>query len=172
MRFSINTLGCKVNLCESDEISSILTGQGFHRVDFSDGDPQLCIVNTCTVTSESDRKVRQLIRKIRRLNKDAKLAVTGCYVEDHRDFLRENGVDIILHNDSKKDMQGLVDSILKKVDYRPEVKKRFHNPCFYPIGNHSRPIIKPVYQTELFIKYQIEVILGRVLPLLKMEYIL
>jgi threonylcarbamoyladenosine tRNA methylthiotransferase MtaB len=142
MRFSINTLGCKVNLCESDEISSILTAQGLRRVDFRDGDPQLCIVNTCTVTSESDRKVRQLIRKIRKINKDAKLAVTGCYVGDHRDFLEENSTDIILDNNDKKDMQGLVDSILKRVDHKPEIGKGHHSPCSYGHGNHSRPIVK------------------------------
>ena len=66
MRFSINTLGCKVNLCESDEISGLLSDSGFQQVDYNSGDPHLCIINTCTVTSESDRKVRQLVRKIKK----------------------------------------------------------------------------------------------------------
>jgi threonylcarbamoyladenosine tRNA methylthiotransferase MtaB len=142
MRFSINTLGCKVNLCESDEMSAIFTRRGLLKVDFRDGDPQLCIINTCTVTSESDRKARQLIRKIRKTNRDARLAVIGCYVRDHRDFLEENGVDIILDNDGKKDMQDLVESILKKADYKPEAKKVSHSPCHYPYSDHSRPIVK------------------------------
>ena len=104
MRFSINTLGCKVNLCESDEISGLLSCLGFEQVDYRYGQPHLCIKNTCTVTSESDRKARQLIRKIKKVNKEAIIAVTGCYTKDNHDFLNENCVDLILDNENKKNI--------------------------------------------------------------------
>jgi len=141
MRFSINTLGCKVNLCESDEIWGLLSDRGFHRIDFRDGEPDLCIVNTCTVTSESDRKVRQLVRKIRRVQSGAVLAVIGCYVKNNHDFLIQAGADIILENDCKQDMQGLVDEIIKKVK-----RQVGPGPLTCPVSairnGHSRPIIK------------------------------
>lgn len=141
MKFSINTLGCKVNLCESDEISGQLTGLGFQKVDYRDGNPHICIVNTCTVTSESDRKARQLIRKIRNINKKAKLAVTGCYVRDHSDFLKKSGADLILDNDNKKDVPGLVESILKKTGYQPGTERPANTDSDL-YGKHSRPIVK------------------------------
>ena len=74
IRFSINTLGCKVNLCESDDISRELTRLGFGMVGYSD-DPDFCIINTCTVTAESDRKARQLIRRIKNASKRSKMPV-------------------------------------------------------------------------------------------------
>ena len=141
MRFSINTLGCKVNLCESDEISGLLSGSGFHQVDYNSGDPHLCIINTCTVTSESDRKVRQLIRRIKKANSGAKLVVTGCYIKDHHDFLKENGVDLILDNENKKDIPGMVREILGIVlgDDRMEGQPAA---CRDHKERHSRPIVK------------------------------
>ena len=85
IRFSINTLGCKVNLCESDDISSELAGFGFEMVSFSDN-PDFCIINTCTVTAESDRKARQLIRRIKNANSRSKIIVTGCFTGNNREF--------------------------------------------------------------------------------------
>jgi len=141
MRFSINTLGCKVNLCESDEISRILLGKGFQQVDNKSGMPHISIINTCTVTAESDRKVRQMIRKIKKANSQAKLVVTGCYVKDHTDFLRDIGADLIIGNEGKKDIPGVADSILDLV--RDDLdKKNFKEICGSKDELHSRPIVK------------------------------
>jgi threonylcarbamoyladenosine tRNA methylthiotransferase MtaB len=142
MRFSINTLGCKVNLCESDAIAGLLMQNGLQMVDYRSGNPHICIINTCTVTAESDRKVRQLIRKIKNANSRAILAVTGCYVRDHRDFLIKSGVDLIIGNEEKKDISLATARILEtagntgniagdRAGYGPGRK----NP-------HSRPIVK------------------------------
>jgi threonylcarbamoyladenosine tRNA methylthiotransferase MtaB len=142
MRFSINTLGCKVNLCESDAIAGLLMQNGLQMVDYRSGNPHICIINTCTVTAESDRKVRQLIRKIRNANSRAKLMVTGCYVRDHRDFLIKSGVDLIIGNEEKKDISLAAAKILETAGYtgntagdRAGYGGRRKNP-------HSRPIVK------------------------------
>ncbi len=150
MRFSINTLGCKVNLCESDEISNGLIMLGFQRVDYRDGDPHICIINTCTVTAESDRKVRQLARRMRNTNKEAKIIVTGCFVKQNRKFLEDNKVDLILDNDKKKDIQGLMESIIKEtgkesiIDKYRETDgfKRSETSYIRYAQKHSRPIVK------------------------------
>lgn len=72
------TLGCKVNQYETE-----LVRQGLSRIGFDDaeGDEQadVCIVNTCTVTSEGDSKSRQMIRRLARRNPDSRIVVMGCY---------------------------------------------------------------------------------------------
>lgn len=141
MRFSIKTLGCKVNLCESDEISNGLIGSGFQRVDYRDGDPHICIINTCTVTSESDRKVRQFVRRIKNTNKEAKIIVTGCFVRQNRKFLENNKVDLVLDNDEKKDIGGLVANIIKRTT-KEVITEKSGTACIRDEQKHSRPIIK------------------------------
>ena len=61
-RFSIATLGCKVNAFESELIAQQLTKQRYRRVHQNDP-ADLCLINTCTVTAEADRQARQLVRR-------------------------------------------------------------------------------------------------------------
>lgn len=150
-RFSINTLGCKVNLCESDDISKELAGLGFEMVGFT-GDPDYCIINTCTVTAESDRKARQLIRRIKNKNSRAKIIVTGCFTGNNREFLEGLGIDHIIDNNRKdhipKLLLGLVgggDSKGLSCSCAPEAdrsgKTSDHREQLTGIS-HSRPLIK------------------------------
>lgn len=72
------TLGCKVNQYETEYVREGLLRAGFQ--DAADGEPaDLCVVNTCTVTSEGDAKSRQLIRRLARENPHARIVVMGCY---------------------------------------------------------------------------------------------
>ncbi|NWF52692.1 MAG: tRNA (N(6)-L-threonylcarbamoyladenosine(37)-C(2))-methylthiotransferase MtaB [Nitrospirae bacterium] len=76
MKFSIHTLGCKVNQSESDLIEANLKRAGWSVSDLSE-QPDYSIINTCTVTAKSDYQSRQLIR--RALRAGSKVIVTGCY---------------------------------------------------------------------------------------------
>lgn len=78
MRFSILTLGCKVNQSESFVMERQLLAAGHSRVELEDC-PDICIVNTCTVTAKSDYQSRQLIRRALRAESD--VYVTGCFAE-------------------------------------------------------------------------------------------
>ena len=118
IRFSINTLGCKVNLCESDDISRELTGLGFEMAGFSDY-PDFSIINTCTVTAESDRKARQLIRRIKNANKRAKIIVTGCFTASNEKFLEEAGIDHIINNDRKDSIPKLIAGLIGNDGFYP-----------------------------------------------------
>ena len=81
-RFLIQTLGCKVNQYDSERIRTQLLRRGYRSVLAGDGaEPDLIVVNTCSVTSESDRKGRQTIRKLIRRHPNARVMVTGCYSE-------------------------------------------------------------------------------------------
>ena len=76
-RFSIKTLGCKLNQYESERIASGLSSRGWRRVPFGE-EADLVIVHTCTVTDNSDRKCRNYIRQGARFSTAGKVVVTGC----------------------------------------------------------------------------------------------
>ena len=78
MRFFIFTLGCKVNLCDSETIASRLMSAGMDRCDRPE-EADLIIINTCAVTAESERKSRNSIRHYASVNPDALIAVGGCW---------------------------------------------------------------------------------------------
>ncbi|UCG78990.1 MAG: tRNA (N(6)-L-threonylcarbamoyladenosine(37)-C(2))-methylthiotransferase MtaB [Nitrospirota bacterium] len=86
MKYTLLTLGCKVNRAEINTLESDLIGEGHEIVPLSES-PDVCIVNTCTVTSKSDYQSRQLIR--RALRTGARVVATGCYSELHAEDIRE-----------------------------------------------------------------------------------
>lgn len=78
MKLKTYTLGCKVNQYETEFLREGLLGIGYQ--DASDKQPaDLCVVNTCTVTAEGDKKSRQIIRRLARDNPASKIVVMGCY---------------------------------------------------------------------------------------------
>ena len=99
--FSILTLGCKVNQYEAEAIAEILEGAGFtQRPSFEPCD--LYVLNTCTVTAESDRKSRQMARRLIQKNPSACVIVTGCSAQAHpQSFAAIPGVDAVVGNRQK-----------------------------------------------------------------------
>lgn len=99
--FSIVTLGCKVNQYESEAICEALETRGFEMMPHT----SICsayIINTCTVTAESDRKARQLIRRMINNNPKAYILVTGCYSQISPDEVAAiSGVDYICGSSNK-----------------------------------------------------------------------
>ena len=79
MTIAVHTLGCKVNRCDTENLVSRLVGLGFGLCDFCDK-ADVYIINTCTVTQTSDKKSLQMIRRARKLNPSAYVAVCGCLV--------------------------------------------------------------------------------------------
>ena len=77
-KLKTHTLGCKVNQYETQFIREGLLGIGYSDAGSSEF-ADLCIVNTCTVTSEGDSKSRQIIRRMHRDNPHARIVVMGCY---------------------------------------------------------------------------------------------
>lgn len=94
MRFAIYTLGCKVNQYESQAMQSILEGQGHTLVPFEER-ADLYLINTCSVTAVSDKKSRQVIRRARRSNPEAVIAVCGCYAQAEPEQVAALGVDLV-----------------------------------------------------------------------------
>ena len=94
MRAAIYTLGCKVNQYETQAMEKLLRERGHSVVAFSE-EADAYVVNTCSVTAESDRKSRQMIRRIRRERPEAVVAVCGCYSQTRRPDARDLGADLI-----------------------------------------------------------------------------
>ncbi len=106
---SVETLGCKVNLFESEYILHQLKSVNWNHSDAKDAD--VCIINTCTVTREADRQSRQAIRRAVRQNPQATIVVTGCYAEMQPEKCAEiEGVDLVVPGTEKLRIPELVAS--------------------------------------------------------------
>ena len=112
MKVGVLTLGCKVNMYESEYVINILKNNGYEIVDFNDK-CDIYIINTCTVTNTSDIKSRKMIRKAIRNNPDACIVAMGCFIEANKDY-SEDGLDIVIGNKDKSRIVELIDEYFKK----------------------------------------------------------
>jgi len=94
MRYAIYTLGCKVNQYETQALETELLCRGHTLVPFED-EADAYIINTCTVTAVSDRKSRNAIRRAKKRNPAAVVAVCGCYAQTAPDDVAALGVDLV-----------------------------------------------------------------------------
>lgn len=93
---AFKTLGCKVNHYESEALQTVFEAAGFAVESFNNF-ADIYVINTCTVTNQSDAKSRKMIRAAVRKNPDAIVAVIGCYAQvDHETIAAIDGVDIIM----------------------------------------------------------------------------
>lgn len=109
MRISVITLGCKVNQYESRALEEALTRRG-HQLVTHDAAADVVVVNSCTVTHRSDRDVRALVRRARRQNPGARIAVTGCYAQVAPEELRALGVDLVVGSAGKQRLPELLET--------------------------------------------------------------
>ena len=104
MKVAFHTLGCKVNIYETEAMKQICRDEGHEIVDFQDV-ADVYVINTCSVTSIADKKSRQMIHRARKLNPYAKIVATGCYVSGISDEERAKlDVDRIIDNEHKKEL--------------------------------------------------------------------
>lgn len=107
------TLGCRLNQTESAIMAKSLETIGYEITE-NKSDSDLCVINTCTVTNQSDSKCRQAIRTIRKNNPLAILAVVGCFSQISSQIIEDiGGVDIILGNDEKLNLRLYVEAFLQ-----------------------------------------------------------
>jgi threonylcarbamoyladenosine tRNA methylthiotransferase MtaB len=100
----LETLGCKLNFSETATMQSLLAEHGILPVERG-GVPDVCVVNTCSVTALADSKCRQHIRHLIRQYPDALMVVTGCYAQlKGEEIAQIDGVDIVLGSEQKPDI--------------------------------------------------------------------
>lgn len=100
-KYSVETIGCRLNQYETERIASDLNRAGFQRAGFGE-EADLYIINTCTVTGRADASSRNLVSRAARKNGNAPVVVIGCYVDaEPEKVARLNGVDLVLRNADK-----------------------------------------------------------------------
>mgnify|MGYP001772004767 FL=1 len=126
MKVAIYTLGCKVNLYESEVIMNSFKKSGYEIVDFEDN-ADIVIINTCTVTNTSDKKSRNIIRQAVKKHEKAVIVVMGCYSQVRSADIKEiDGVDIIIGNTKKSKVVSLVEEYLKNKKSITEIDDIMH----------------------------------------------
>ena len=115
------TLGCKVNQYETNAMEQQFIKNGYKVVDhhnFAD----IYVVNTCTVTNIAERKSRQMLRRVKDINKDAILVVCGCYAQVAKEELEKiPEIDIILGINEKNNIVEIVEDYIKKQVSKEEI---------------------------------------------------
>jgi threonylcarbamoyladenosine tRNA methylthiotransferase MtaB len=137
MKIAILTLGCKTNQAESMGIEHALHSAGHQVVRISEH-PDICIINTCTVTSKADYQSRQLIN--RALKNNSKVIVTGCYAELNNEQLKKIHDDIKIVKNNEK--SNIINIILQKNSSNNGVVADQHSITPSSTLSRHRPIVK------------------------------
>ncbi len=146
---ALDSLGCKLNQAEMQQLARQLTAAGYRLVAPTDK-ADIYILNTCTVTHIADRKSRHMLRMARRRNPNARLVAIGCYAQrSPQELAQIEGVELVIGNDRKMNLLKLLedadnlarpvagDSMNKQEDGRTrafvKVQDGCHNFCAYCI---------------------------------------
>ena len=100
-KVALHNLGCKVNAYEIEAMQQLLEEAGYEIVPFEPG-ADIYVNNTCTVTNIADRKSRQMLHKAKKMNPEAIVVATGCYVQTGGEKLeKDEAIDLVLGNNQK-----------------------------------------------------------------------
>ena len=150
------TLGCKLNFAETSTLGRLLAAKGIARADEGET-PDICVVNTCSVTEMADKKGRQLIRRLASKYPEATLIVTGCYAQlKPAEIAAIPGVDIVLGSNEKLFMTQYLDRWLNEHTQQVEVTpfrdiNRFAPSC--ERGDRTRYFLKVQDGCDYFCTY-------------------
>ena len=109
MRAALHNLGCKVNQYETDAMENMLREAGFEIVPFTEK-ADVYVINTCSVTNMADRKSRQMIHRVHKLNPQAAIVAAGCYVQTSEEQAKaDEAIDIIIGNNQKTRLVEMLD---------------------------------------------------------------
>lgn len=147
MKCSLHNLGCKVNSYETQAMQQMMEEAGYEIVPFGEGKSDVYIINTCSVTNIADRKSRQMIHRARKLNPDALIVATGCYVESAKELLDED-IDIVIGNNEKSKLLDILTGFLQEKQLN----------CLEDMGKASNydemKLTKPEEHTRAYVKIQ------------------
>ena len=118
-KIAFKTLGCRLNQFETDSIASEFHSAGYQVVDF-DGKADVYVVNTCTVTNQSDKKSRNLISQACRKPGDPLVVVTGCMVDNQGDELEGRNGTYFVENKKKTSIFPMVEAHYKGKTLHPD----------------------------------------------------
>ena len=119
-KVSFKTLGCRLNQYETDALVTQFHQAGYQVVDFA-SKADITVINTCTVTNQSDQKSRNTISQSARKNSDGLIVVTGCMANNHKEQLEASEqVTYVVDNERKSQIVSLIDAHFKGEVVHPE----------------------------------------------------
>ncbi len=143
------TLGCKVNQYETQAMRDILSAHGFQTDEWVCGQSEnvdIIIINSCTVTAESDRKLRQLLNRARREHPTAVIAVTGCMPQAFpKEATALQNADIVLGNADRRQIYDYIEQFLcsrQRIVDIPAHDKLYEECPISSFEEHTRAFVK------------------------------
>jgi len=140
---AFKTLGCRLNQYETDALASTFQNNDYKLVDF-DTQADIYVINSCTVTHQSDHKSRNFISQANRRNKDSVLVVTGCMANNAKEELENRDeINYVLENDNKSALFSLVEAHFKgELKHPSQLDKDLFAYGATEKGFHTRSMIK------------------------------
>ena len=152
------TLGCKVNQYETNAMAQKFIEKGYTVIEEKEK-ADIYVINTCTVTNMSDRKSRQMLRRVKETNPNAIVVAVGCYVQVAEKELEQiPEIDIILGNNEKADIVTYVENYIKDNIKKAEIDDVLHKTDFVEFGDitfteKTRAVIKVQDGCDRFCSY-------------------
>ena len=152
------TLGCKVNQYETNGMLQKFKTAGYEIVDFNEYS-DIYIINTCTVTNMADKKSRQMLRRVKEINKNSLLIAVGCYAQVAKDVLEKiDEIDLILGNNEKADIVNFVEDYFKTNQKKYETSSVMEQKEYVDFGSityteKTRAVIKVQDGCDRFCSY-------------------
>lgn len=151
--FHIVTFGCRTNQADSGALREAFLSRGYREQVEPRAD--VVVVNSCTVTQRSDQQVRQMVRRLRRSNPEAKLIVTGCYAQrDPRALSSIEGVDAVVGNTHKSEVVSIAAKRLIDPLSFSEVTRVFRDSFDSSLRTDRGSVAKEGQRTRPFVKVQ------------------
>jgi threonylcarbamoyladenosine tRNA methylthiotransferase MtaB len=141
-RVAFYTLGCKLNFSETSTIARLFEDGGFAKVDFEDN-PDIFVINTCSVTENADKKCKQLVKRAKKISPESMVIILGCYAQLKPEEISQiPGVDLVLganekfnvlaHLEKKSEVKVVHDNIKHTHDFIPS----------HSFGDRTRSFLK------------------------------
>lgn len=147
MKVALHTRGCPLNFAETSTLARKFQDQGYEQVNFNEK-ADIYVINTCTVTSEADRKSKRAVKKAKKLNPEAKVIVVGCYAQLYPEksaSMKDVDVDLVLGNNEKFNITDYLEK--HKGKEKPEIHTSERNDLVkfhpsYSLGDRTRSFLK------------------------------
>ncbi|PMD98866.1 tRNA (N(6)-L-threonylcarbamoyladenosine(37)-C(2))-methylthiotransferase MtaB [Siphonobacter sp. BAB-5405] len=141
------TLGCKLNFSETSTIARSFEEKGYQRVEFNQN-PDIFIINTCSVTENADKKCKKIVREAQRINPDGYVAILGCYAQlKPQEIATIPGVDAVLGAAEKFRLMELIDDFRKEPTgtarvYNSNIEEVLDYHASYSLNDRTRTFLK------------------------------
>lgn len=148
-----HTLGCKLNFSETSTVARQLSENGFARVSIGEN-PDVVVINTCSVTDNADAKCRNIVRRSLKSNPQAYIVVIGCYAQlKPQEIANIDGVDLVLGANEKFNLPSMLDDLSKRIHGDDEPGAEIHAGEIKEVRNFI-PGFSSGDRTRTFLKVQ------------------